>query len=329
MEKKYPANFGLIHDDPRDAGAKARDYRFGMVSAVTNEAVLQPLGHGWKPYLPPLEIQTGVGYDTFACVTYSAIKCIATLIKRKYGISIDKSERFTAKMSGTQPGVGNSLFNVAESVRKLNGSVDQAFWPFPRTDAGFTLQEFYAAVPQAIIAMGPLIFKQFTIQWEWVPANVSDIKAALQFAPLQVTGYAWDSPVNGIYQKSTNTPNHAFELYDYYDGHEWEIYDQYDNDFKRLAWDYSFGAVLKFDVTLTPQVNLTFLQQLQARGLKYVQRVSHGQVYRLDQAGVTFLDVIPDATGHTPLYDEAIHSWVAANKLVGISEDDFTKLTTP
>ena len=108
-------NFGLILSDP-----KPTDYMFGGETQVQG-IELQPDGQ-WKDYLPVGEKQHSVYFDTMACVTFSALNALEILIKRQYGIDINFSDRFTAKMSGTTTN-GNYLYKVGDSIRK-DGFVD-------------------------------------------------------------------------------------------------------------------------------------------------------------------------------------------------------------
>jgi hypothetical protein len=57
---------------------------------------------------------------------------------------------------------------------------------------------------------------------------------------LNVAGYAWPTPKNGIYPRVEANPNHAFIIYDF---PAWRAFDNYvvNGDFnKDLAGDYDF-----------------------------------------------------------------------------------------
>lgn len=200
--------------------------------------ILQP-DRDWTPYLPPLELQNK-GEETFACVTFSCLNTIETFGARKYGLQWNKSDRFTAKMSGTIPGQGNSFKKVMASVRK-DGVTDEEKWPFNV----ITVQDFYKPIPQEIIEEAKLSTIDIEFEYRIFTQRELDPEVLwekLQYAPIQVGVCAWDSPVNGVYLRNNLPVNHAVMLYKGEYKKFWYIYDHYDKSVKKLAWDFNFGA---------------------------------------------------------------------------------------
>jgi hypothetical protein len=244
-------NYGLIVEKP-----SVMDYVFGADSKVENDIILQPNGHGWGDYLPLKEYQSSDYVRTLACVTFSALNCLETLAKRKLGLMLNKSDRYTAKMSGTNK-EGNSFRNVGESVRK-DGLVDEAVWPFDRSkEAKIDWDKYYATIPENIIALGRNFLKDYLIQYEWASdsqATPELLIESLKYSPLQIAVRAWTKTVNGVYQKSDLPTNHGVMLFDYEPKKYWLIFDHYDEAIKKLAWDYKIMYPLKYDILKIKQI---------------------------------------------------------------------------
>ena len=253
MELKTPIkNFGLIvepHDD--------KDYEFLGATPLVGKAIFAD-GHGWGNYLPFPEMQFTENTDFMDCVTESLTNSIEMQLKCLYNVDENKSERYTAKLSGTTR-QGNSQRNVVESARK-DGLVPEGKWPRNRT---MTWETYYASIPTAIRLIGNLFTKKWIINYEWVPTTKEALKEALKYAPVQVTGYAW-AQNNGIYYDYGYRPNHAFVLYDYVDGEKWRCFDSYPTDFvldenstrqefiKELDWNFNFGDAMKITIKPVP-----------------------------------------------------------------------------
>lgn len=233
-------NLGLLEE--REINPK--DYRAGAVSGV-DRVVIRESGD-YRDVLPEFEMQVGTYFDTMACVTFSALNCIETIAKVK-GITINRSDRFTAKMSGTTKS-GNYLSKVAESIATQHGTVEEENWPYPRTQRTpiFEWEDFYKAIPEELVMEGRRSLKRFKVQHEWVPT--SKVREYLKYSPLQVTVQSFrEKNADGFYiNRPANTAySHAVELV--YAGDEYcEIYDHYDNKHKRLAPDYKFGTAKLF-----------------------------------------------------------------------------------
>ena len=228
-------NYGLIIQ-PR----KVTDFQFGGISGI--EKVVLQQDRDWTPYLPVFEKQSA-SFDTMACVTFSALNCIETLYKRKYGSEINLSDRFTAKMSGTGP-QGNDFASVGDSIRKNHGTVAEDVWPA----VWASREDYYASIPDSIVALGKEGLKKYNISYEFVTETPDGFWEALQYSPIQICLHAYGSEVNGVFQRTEDPINHAMMLYGGVYGKEWHIYDHYTRLYKKFAWDTKFGGALKYDV---------------------------------------------------------------------------------
>jgi len=229
-------NFGLL----QEVQANPKDWRFGSFTGIIPE-VLEEDGN-WNEYLPVYEPQRK-DFDTMSCVSFSALNCLETLYKRRYDIEENFSDRFIAKASGTTL-QGNYLSTVAETIRTF-GLVGEEFWPFEAK----TWVEYMKDLPLEVLQAGQDSLARFKLNWEWVvERDAKSMIEALTYSPLQVTVYAWEKPVNGIYPRTEKTTNHAVMLYGYKKYEYWLIYDHYSNNIKKLSWDFYFGHRLRYNI---------------------------------------------------------------------------------
>lgn len=261
-------NTGFIAEAPRET-----DWLAGDVSGIKFEE-LNHMGD-WTVFLPSEERQSGVYFDSMACVTFSALNSIeaqirahlayqripATTIKalRELGYFNDKlefnlSDRFTAKMSGTTR-KGNTFVNVWDSIRKhTDGSGDgvlpEADWtynPAQRTPA-FDWDDYYAEIPQELKDKAKKFLDYFDIRYEWVQTNLDDLKKHLYQAPIQIAaptcpGWNTDVPV----KKCSMQANHATMVYRI--GDTIYDFDTYNPFKKKLSKDFPVYYALKSVVT--------------------------------------------------------------------------------
>ncbi len=245
-QEKY--NFAVIKSQPLST-----DYYAGVVE----KQILMPSGQ-WDEFLPLVELQKdySTGFDSYSCVTFSALNCIEMLYIRMTGEIKNFSDRFTAIDSGTVPDRGNSLRNVAESIRKT-GVVDQGVYNFVGTE-----KEYFQKIPQEVRDKAYKI----PVSWEWGHSGENIQKwrkdpqsvlcELLQYAPVQVTVWAYSkSIVNGVYQPhGVKDENHAVTLYGYEQGKYFKIFDHYTKTHKKLHWNYGLETPIIF--TLEGQINL-------------------------------------------------------------------------
>lgn len=223
---------------------RAKDYRVGGISGA-DRIVIREDGD-YRDFLPEMEYQIGVYFDTLACVTFSALNCIETIAKVK-GMNWNRSDRFTAKMSGTTR-QGNYLAIVAESISRDHGTVEQESWPFPdrQREPVFEWDDFYIEIPETVKMEGRRFLQTWKVQHEWVPT--SEIRNMMKYGAIQVTVQAWpNANADGLYEnrESNRAYNHAVELI-YACDEYYEIYDHYSRNRKKLVPNYKFGAAKRF-----------------------------------------------------------------------------------
>lgn len=234
------------------------EWRFGSSSLPALFVV--PL-EGRARYLPQGERQN-IGEEKNDCATRAPLNALEAQLNYGYekslltranfewlednGYVVDGriilSDRFTAIKSGTDPRTGNSLKAPHQSIR-THGVIPKALFPqVPSRD------EYYDAskITPAMEALGRAFADRFTINYEQVPT--SQLLALLQQETVTVAGYAWPTPIDGVYPRVEFQENHAFLTYDpailafdnYLDWNKQNTAQVEDDFIKQLAQDYRF-----------------------------------------------------------------------------------------
>lgn len=306
MNEQHPGgNTGFV-----DVAPQPGDFIAGAETGIT-ALPLCPDGD-WRPFYPQFASQlmrgvNGTIYgDTNACVSFGGCQYIETLqnFRNKKGFSgVDNlnwlydngyldaqgrlllSKRFTARMSNTDPEVGNTLPNVWNSLRH-DGAVPDSMWPMPMREFddygasgdmnpdGYWLI-YYKKPPQAAINLGKEFAARFDIQYEWVafpaqPATPAVLAESLTHAPLEIATAVcsdWnnDDPIEGC---KTRVPHHA-TLMSCVEENRYDILDHYVLYQKHLSIDYPIlyamrGMIRDKVVAETTHFTYTFLQDMQA-----------------------------------------------------------------
>lgn len=245
----------------------------------------------WTKYLVEYETQKKRNVDPYACVSYSALTCLE-MYANAQGIDINKSDKFTAVMSGTIPYRGNNFRKVAESIKK-DWTVDEELYPFTDT----SVEDYYKPVPEQIkkIALQDKPNWRYFYRFPTTAHALGQdnrkrdevIMDALRYAPLQVSiKYPRNKPVRGIYRPEYGQ-NHAVVLYNYIEGKEWHIFDSYDpldnGGFKRLHWDYPVYGVMAHTLEHVATDKDIILRDY--RG-KLIKNENSPKVYYVDKMGI-------------------------------------------
>jgi hypothetical protein len=175
----------------------------------------------WTPFLPSNEKQRQ-GFESMCCTNFSstnAVEILFTWMLANNKISagnlqwlkdkgyfdangkINFSDRFDAIISGTSPVTGNSLKAPAEGKRK-NGLIPESLLPWTDDKTAYFNKN---SITQAMYALGQEFLTRFSINYEMV----YDAQVGLLVSPLAGACHAWDNPIDGIYQLSNGSINHA------------------------------------------------------------------------------------------------------------------------
>lgn len=275
-------NYGLIHEDP-----KPEDWILGA-SPLDNRIIFDD-GKGWRKFAPDGEMQFNRKFDSYSCVSFASLKALNYYFKVVYNIELDLSEMFTAVMSGTIPGRGNTVRNVLESIRK-DGFVEEFFYPF--TEAT-TKAQFFTPPPLTIKTRAKGKLQYWQINWEWVDSSTDvsheTIKDALKYSPVIVTGYAWTAQ-DGVYYDNNRQANHCFLVVDYDEQGrliaddsyptDWQYDDNSSRDefYKTLDKNFRLWSAHKITVTPILKKNKTLLEKIKSM-FKNISRDIHGGLW--------------------------------------------------
>lgn len=242
-------NYGVNLEREKLAQSK-EDYIFGATSPT---CIAQIPVKQRKDCLPFGEVQRGVD-DMMDCATRSPINILETklnyMLRNKLFTDVELafladngyiteggvelSDAYIAILSGTTQ-QGNSLKEPLQAMRDY-GVIPKSMLPLVKT---MTWEQYHdpKRVTEACRALGAKFKELFTIWYERV--DISDFDTVLDTDVLDVAGYAWSKPKNGIYPATENMPNHAFMNFQ----KKYFIFDNYIADktyIKHLAEDYGF-----------------------------------------------------------------------------------------
>jgi hypothetical protein len=300
-------NDGYIHEE-----ITSKDRIFGFYGS--QKTILKP-DSNWTD-VAYIEEEQRKKFESMACVSFSLLRTLRMIAKQKFGLDWNKSDRYTAKASGTTER-GNTMTNVYQSVRKTHGVIDEIDYPFTNE---MTRDEYFKALTQDLINKGQSWLKDFEVSVEFLDSQNQNIqKEALKYSPLWVSGYAWYMQ-NGLY-RSYGDANHCFVVSEIDIDRSKTALDTYSPFVKKLAPDFLFGATAIVLLEKRPTSIEQELKKLLDRGLKYVMRTQgKGEIYEIEPTRLRYID---------------IHEWNNINvkmtadqkKLVGISEELFQKLS--
>lgn len=242
--------YGFIHPEIQPS-----DYIFG--DAQIDAPILQADGQ-WDSYLPDFELQN-IGFETYACASFGSLNCIETLLKRKFNFNDNYSDRYIAKLTGTDKLHGNDPQKIAEFIRK-NGDVLEYEWPM----LNVTTFDDYYRTPPAPLAPSALTFtNHYTFLHDYVPTDPKSLMNALRYSPVGFSVYAWQQIGDDLYAAAPDeiSQNHWTMLYGYSEGLYWKVFDSYDNSHKKVEWSHRPAFAKRYHIDLAPQT-VSLLQAL-------------------------------------------------------------------
>lgn len=218
-----------------------------LLGGVTERVILRP-DHQWVDFITEYESQKNAYFNAYDCAAQGGWNGIQTVTNTTYGLTLNKSKRYTAVMGGTIPGKGASMNQIMEAIRKF-GSVEESLWPSMTEE--MTEEEFYKPIPVEIQAQESFLKAGYTFNHEW-------IKKPLPFVPPPTPSEVWNtlkySPIS-----SAVDGNYVFRddklSYDYFSrythvilvvgGVENEYFLILDSEnpsgLLKVDWNYTFG----------------------------------------------------------------------------------------
>ena len=162
---------------------------------------------------------------------------------------------------------------------KNSGLIPNSKWPF---NPSMQWDTYYSVIPQSLLDLGLEFKGRFQFAYELVPTSKEAMTSGLAHSPIQVYLFAWEQPVNGIYQRTFKVPNHAVS-----NGHpEWYIEDHYVPYEKELAPDFLFyGSGYKYNWTEinnnnTTMTNVMIGKDSNGPAMYWVVPISHPEAFK-------------------------------------------------
>ena len=224
-----------------------------------------PINHNgdWTAFLPSEERQN-ILFETYNCVSFSLLNCMETMFKFFYGEIDNFSDRFLGIMAGTTTG-GNDPTTVAQAARH-NGLIPETLLPY---DYVSNMQEYYSfksADKDKCISKGQEFLQKWYLGFENVPVNLTKMREALQYSPLQISVCAWFENDKGQYYSPEGmSNNHATCLYKIDDIGQFYIFDSYPPFLKILTPDHNIQFAKRYHIGLVQEnlkQQISLLQQV-------------------------------------------------------------------
>jgi hypothetical protein len=235
-----------------DSRPRPKDFVAGIFSPLPDDVELETGDH--TPFIAqPHEMQLRFGHDYAACTDFAALDVIENIIFRKFGVRVNYSERWLAITSELTQN-GNSLWNVAEAIRKY-GLVPEEMLPWTAEED--TFEKFVYVGPEKrdeCLATGKKWLEEYFFGWEWTYDDFGHghewaLKRSPLYAASLYASEAGKDPVTGIYK--TQLPNsplttHAIGFLHQTPEKLKDIDDSYATQLKRLASDFRIPIAQRF-----------------------------------------------------------------------------------
>lgn len=202
----------------------------------------------WRPYLPEREIQN-IYTETCNCTAFGTLNAVECIMKLKYKLGVNYSDRFLGIIAGTYP-PGNSPHTVAEYARKY-GFVPEVTLPF--TADLDTVSKYFSPkpVPNWILKIGETWLGKYAFKHEWINNQTHEqLKQQLKYSPIGVAVVAWFLNEKGEYyypNEYSGQENH-WTLLVAFDEDRPVIFDSYDNTLKILTKNYPLSLAKKYAI---------------------------------------------------------------------------------
>jgi len=285
--------------------------------------VINPSGE-YGNFLPEDEHQKISGVETMACTVFATLKAIQIIIKLKYGINTNYSERFIAILAGISPTNGGSPHKVAEAIRKY-GLIPQEMLPF---NSGMSSREFYSKPDNwdELLEEGERWLKEYDFGHEWIfDFSHKNITEKSKTSPLPAGVYAWRSE-NGVYVKPDwARDNHWCLRFGQSESNYHKFRDSYQPWEKHIDWNYKFGFIKRYYVGKKNSNEVDAGKTLYDRFKSYdaIQVFPSGAVYTIGEFIKHELWYAKKGGFLQKMVDEALRANYKAGKIIPITQEQF------
>jgi len=233
MIKENTNNPGGLDLTLEKASQKPSDYVFGSKSlpSYATKVILQPSGF-WGDSLPLIERQQQFGVESMACVPFTTLTICEILILRKYGIYVNFSDRFLAKVGGVTV-TGSSPTKVAETLRKVGVPLEREY-PFTKNIDSWDKYYAHISSNSELYKLAGEFLKAWNFKHYFVPNNPEAIADALKFSPLGMSVFAW-AEEDGIYRQYGQDQHFTTCYASNKFGNYYNIFDSYDAFHKKYS----------------------------------------------------------------------------------------------
>ncbi len=214
-------NYGFI-------APKIEETDYWLGSKKLGSKVINPSGD-WRPYLPVFEHQRK-RIETNACVSFGTLSALEMIHQLLWQVEPNYSDRYTAKISGTNPNSGNTPKRVSESIKRY-GTVPEADWGFTES-----IEDYYGDISQSIKDIGKEWNRNYGFGYEYV----KDLKEALKRSPVGCAVSAWQQNNKEEYVYFGQW-NHWCVLVAFDEKDRPVVWDSYDAGLKTLEKDFKLG----------------------------------------------------------------------------------------
>lgn len=295
-------NFGIIQQE-----RKLTDWVAGGFTPL-DERETNP--YFWERFLPLVEKQVLIYFDTYACVIFSGLNVIETLYCYKAHREVNFNDQYTAIFSNLRNYTGTTFEEFWSAVKDY-GLLPQNKLAF----TGKTWEEWTSKdnITPEMTKEALSFFDEWDLYHEWVETTPKAMYEELFKSPLQVlVAFANGS---GILNPKGKV-NHAVMIYSAVKGKYWEIFDHYTQTIKKYAWNYKFGACKKAIII---------------KKNNYMSNIKNNTLVQLVEGSGGFGLFIDDKL-YVDRLDKILASWVVRNngdtkgKIITLTEADWKKL---
>lgn len=224
------------------------DFIFGSDQSLSTKFGATPLlpSGDWRPVLfDGIFSHQAPNYETQSCVSHGTLNALELLYKKQYDRTYDFSDRFLAKMSGTDPNAGNSPKTVAHTFYKQFAAFESEW----ATSQAKTTDEFYADIPLNLITLSTGRGAEWNVGYEYVGTSKATLKEALKYSPIGISVPGWHLKDGVYYRPPGATDNHWVCLLHIDDKGQYHILDSYDPFTKILSPDINPTVAMRYHLT--------------------------------------------------------------------------------
>lgn len=232
---------------------------FGATSKIT--APILQADRNWSAFANK-EIQIYPWGDTYACAWFNTFDALQILIKRKYNLDRNYSDRAMAKYTNVENIKGSDPHKNAEILR-TEGAPFEDKWPSLRDIASFVA--YYTPLPQYVLDAFNDFRSEFTLQHDTVAGGPEAIWDALQYSPVAVS-VGWNRrDENEYWFKDGSGPDFHWTVVV---GGEYGKYllaqDSAEPFLKKIRWaDFNPQLAKRYDVTKrTEALQISLMQRV-------------------------------------------------------------------